>query len=110
MSIAGQSREKSQAILRGLYDAGATEVRVYPRKQAVDSLVVVPPQGSKPEDVEKRMGIVGELKKLAKHLGRVPFKDRGEKYFPIEMIKEKPEAESPSAPGPGDKDDGDDDT
>jgi hypothetical protein len=86
-ALAGQSRGDSVKIMNALYAAGATGVRVYTTRDARNneiaySMIVVPPEGDK----SARGRIVGELKKLAKLLDRTTFRDRGEKYFPVEFL------------------------
>ena len=87
--------------------------------QLAYSMIAIPPE----DDQAARGRVVGELKKLAKTLDRTTFRDRGEKYFPIELLspEEKDklmEAEMQShfksLPGnngttPADKDDDDSD-
>jgi len=87
--LAKQPREKSLEIMRDFYQAGALEVRVSPSgkddngQEFATTLVVCPPQDNK----AARDRCIEQLKKLAKHLKRVPFRDRGEKYFIVRMIR-----------------------
>ena len=86
-TLAGQSRGDSVKIMNALYAAGATEVRVYTTRDARNnqlaySMIAIPPE----DDQAARGRVVGELKKLAKTLDRTTFRDRGEKYFPIELL------------------------
>jgi hypothetical protein len=84
--LAGQTRGDSVKIINNLYAAGATEVRAYTTKDARNneicySFIIVPP-----DDKAARPRILGELKSLAKTLGRTTPRDRGEKYFPVELL------------------------
>jgi hypothetical protein len=85
--LAGQNHETSLQVIRDFFSAGATEVRVFPHKdakhnqEAVVTMIVVPP-----DDKDTRARVFKQMKPLAKLLGRVTPRDRGEKYWPIEML------------------------
>jgi hypothetical protein len=98
-TLAGQSRDKSLDIVRGIYDAGAKEIRAYPvrrkgKPESANELIVIAP-----EDGAARARTFDRLKALAKQLDRTKARDRGEKYWPIRMSREVPDA------GPLDPDD-----
>jgi hypothetical protein len=85
-TLAGQSRGDSMQVINGLYAAGAGEIRAFTTTDARDNeiayaFIVVPPA-----DKSARPRILGELKRLAKTLGRTTPRDRGEKYFPVELL------------------------
>jgi hypothetical protein len=84
--LAGLPRDKSLRAVRDLYAAGASEVRVYPHKnkagrEVAETLIIVAPT-----DAGARGKCVEQLKGLAKQLGRAKFRDRGEKYWPVELL------------------------
>jgi hypothetical protein len=122
--LAGQTREKSLQIVRDFYAAGVTELRVYPHKnkkknqEITEKLILVAPQDGGDGAKAARKRIMEKMKALAKHLGRTTPRDRGEKYWPIEMLtgdearKEMdfaPDDDAPAAPAkPGAKTDDDD--
>jgi hypothetical protein len=113
--LAGQSHGTSLQVIKDFYSAGATEVRVFPRKDAKQggertlSIIVIPP-----DDKDTRARIYKQMKPLAKLLGRVTPRDRGEKYWLVELLspdqKEKELDSEFSLPGKAvAPDDGDDD-
>ena len=85
--LAGQNHGTSAQVIHDFYSAGATEVRVYPHKSAkaggeqAYSMIVIPP-----DDKETRARIFKQMKPLAKMLGRTTPRDRGEKYWLIELL------------------------
>lgn len=119
--LAGQNHGTSAQVIHDFYSAGATEVRVYPHKNAKSGgeqtyeMIVIPP-----DDKDTRARIFKQMKPLAKLLGRTTPRDRGEKYWLIELLspdeKEKQFDSEFSLPGksngkattPDDSDDDDD--
>jgi hypothetical protein len=96
-----QSREKSLEIIRGFYAAGVHEVRVWPHPDArghetVNLMIVVPI-----DDKAVRARTIELLKKLAKQLGRVSFRDRGEKVFFVRMVSMEDEISTFAPPAGG---------
>jgi hypothetical protein len=85
--LAGQNHGTSAQIIHDFYSAGATEVRVYPHKnvkaggELTYDMIVIPP-----DDKNARAQIFKQLKPLAKMLGRTTPRDRGEKYWLIELL------------------------
>jgi hypothetical protein len=118
--LAGQSHAKSLEVINDFYAAGATEVRVFTHKDSKTggeralSMIVIPPDGA---DKDARARVFKPMKPLAKLLGRVTPRDRGEKYWLIELLtpdqKEKELEAEFSVPGktgkPAPSDDDDDD-
>jgi hypothetical protein len=84
--LAGMTHGESLNILSALYSAGAGEVRVYPHKDARKNEVAISMIVIAPDDKGARGRVFKELKTLAKKLGRVTPRDRGEKYWPVEML------------------------
>jgi hypothetical protein len=119
--LAGQDHGTSLQIIRDFFSAGATEVRVFPHKDAKRNqetaltMIVIPP-----DDKDTRARVFKQMKPLAKLLGRVTSRDRGEKYWPIEMLAgedlkgtglgddEFDPGIGAKSPVPGKSDDGDD--
>jgi hypothetical protein len=94
--LAKQSREKSLEIIRGFYAAGVHEVRVWPHKDAATgqesvNLMIVCPNN---DDKASRPKVMDNLKKLARLLGRVTPRDRGERFFIVRMITREDELKS----------------
>ena len=119
--LAGQNHGTSAQVIHDFYSAGATEVRVFPYKNAkaggelTYEMIVIPP-----DDKDTRARIFKQMKPLAKMLRRTTPRDRGEKYWLIELLspdeKEKAMDSEFSLPGktkgksasPDDSDDDDD--
>ena len=128
-TLAGMSRDKSVKLVNDLYATGATEIRCFPRKnkdkkEIVIHMIVVPPADGQPGAKESRQKLFDVMKPLAKELGRVKPRDRGEKYLNILLMTPEEEAKEigrgefdddlvipkkPAKKSADDADDGDDD-
>jgi hypothetical protein len=88
--LSGQTRAKSVQIIHDFYDAGVREVRVYPLKRGgveqADDLIVVTNEDKTPEAAASRAKAWALMESLAKQLDRVKPRDRGMKYWPIQML------------------------
>jgi hypothetical protein len=112
--LAGQTRDKSVQLIRDFYAYGAGHVRVYPigspnkKDEVARRLIVVPPF---PDDAAKkdvRARVFKQMNALAKQLGRVQApRDRGEKYWLVDMLTDKQAANHPDLKG-SDEDPGND--
>jgi hypothetical protein len=125
--LTGMTRARSVELINSFYDAGCTEVRVYPTKrngvEQVTEMIVLAPGGDTPELAARRARVFALLPPLANQLGRVKPRDRGEKGWQVQMLTNKErkkieaepdaaaeaaEAARPKKPGAKDEDDEDD--